>query len=83
MIIVTIFKDELKWSSDLRKAAIKCGLNQGNKKAWEQAKEITSKIDYTQSLRPGPSFFDQHALTNARSIGHDIANGRNYRVELV
>ena len=83
MIVVTVFKDELKWSSDLRKSALKCGLNSGNKNAWNEAKEMTSKVDYTQSIKPHQSFFDKDTDKKVRDIGHAIANGRNYRVELV
>lgn len=84
MIKITVFKDEAKWSTDLRKSALKCGLNNGNTNAWNDAKEITSKVDYTQSINSSLEFMNsRHAESNARAIAHDIVAGRNYRVELV
>lgn len=82
MLTITVFKDEAKWSADLRKSALNCGLNKGNQNAWEDAKKITTKVDFTQSIRLGEDFFDNQVTNKIFALAHDIANGRNFKTAL-
>ena len=82
MVTVTVYKDEAKLALDTRKTAKMLGLDKGNEGAWEEAKKTTSKIDYTQSFNPGPSFFDNAVSKKLQDLGASIAAGRNYTVSL-
>lgn len=83
MLKITIYKDELRWASDLRKTVLKLG-NIPN--VWEEAKKITSHVDAVQIINLSDSFFhkkkDQDIQDDIYCIGSDIARGRNFKASL-
>jgi len=88
MILVTVFKDRLRYEKDLRKSFQKfhkgTGLNQNS--AWAMAKEVVSKVDFTQKINVSSSFFKDKSKKeiqdDAYALGHGIAENRRFKVEL-
>lgn len=89
MIKITIFKDSLRYEADLIKSAETFGLKKIKKnvgKVWKKAKEVTSSIDYVQKINTSDLFDRMKPAEQsdvAYTIGHDIACGRGFKVELV
>ena len=75
---VTVFKDDLKYQSDVRKFM---RINGMKDKQEHLAKKMVSQIDSTQTMNMiGLS----NKVANAKTfdgIAHDIARGRRYKYE--
>ena len=86
MLTITVFKDELRWSADLRSTAKRLGERKGAKHVWERAKNITDRIDFTQRINLSDSFFekksDRRIADDVYSLAKDIANGRHFKTIL-
>lgn len=92
MILVTVFKDEEKWSMDLRRNSNKFGATSGSRDAWDKAREVTSNVDYTQQVNVADSFFktmsgkpkgDKNIREDVYAVGQSLAPGRRFSAKLV
>ncbi len=87
MILVTVFKDRERYESDLRKSyRTLCGSEAGlsENSVWSLAKELTSKVDFTQKVHVTDAFYSGKKPGEVKddifAIGHSIAQGRRFKV---
>jgi len=87
MILVTVFKDRERYESDLRKAFLQ--IRPSVKKqddAWAEAKEIVSKVDFSQKVNVSTDFYQGkkpgEIKEDVYAVGFSIAQGRRFKAKL-
>jgi hypothetical protein len=87
MILVTVYKDRERYESDLHKTFNKVKFKADTPdEAWADAKEKTSKIDFSQKVHVTDTFFigkrESEIKEDVYALGFSIAQGRRFKTSM-